>query len=140
MGEHKTACVKGHLEDDLMAFSQILSYLVVALGGGIGAVLRFWVGQNVPFPYGTFTVNVIGSFFIGIFFAISLQPLDDKGSLFFMTGLLGGFTTLSAFSLDVLKLYEDDKIFFAFLYVFSTLTFSLLAVFTATEIARHQWK
>ena len=95
-----------------MAFSQTLSYLVVALGGGVGAVLRFWVGQNVPFPYGTFTVNVIGSFLIGIGFAISIDPFYDKISLFFMAGLLGGFTTLSSFSLDVLKLYEDGKIVF----------------------------
>ena len=123
-----------------MAFSQTLSYLVVALGGGVGAVLRFWVGQNVPFPYGTFTVNVIGSFLIGIGFAISMDPFYDKISLFFMAGLLGGFTTLSTFSLDVLKLYEDGKIVFAFLYVFLTVTVSLMAVFTATEIARYQWK
>ena len=123
-----------------MAFSHSLSYLFVAIGGGIGAVLRFWVGQNVPFPYGTFTVNVIGSFLIGIGFAISVHPFDDKVSLFFMTGLLGGFTTLSAFSLDVLKLYESGKILFAFLYVFLTVAVSVGAVFTATEISRYQWK
>tara|TARA_A100001011_G_C13838980_1_gene646110 strand:+ start:224 stop:595 length:372 start_codon:yes stop_codon:yes gene_type:complete len=113
-----------------------LSYLIVGLGGGIGAALRYWVSQNIAFPFGTLTVNIIGSFIIGIAFAIIIHRFGEKVSLFFVTGVLGGFTTFSAFSLDVLKLYQDDKVIFAGIYVVTTFTASIFAVFLAASISR----
>ena len=74
-----------------------MSYLFVALGGGLGAMLRFFVNQLVPFPFGTMSVNVIGSFLMGIAFILIGTKVGSKEVMFLMTGLLGGFTTFSAF-------------------------------------------
>ena len=113
------------------------SYLVVGLGGGIGAVLRFWVSENFAFPFGTLAVNVLGSFLIGIVFAIALHRFGERLSLFVVTGILGGFTTFSTFSLDVLKLFQADKIAFAAFYIITTFTASIFVVFFAVAITPH---
>ena len=84
--------------------------IFVALGGAIGSVLRYLVGLLVAFPLGTLAVNVIGSFIIGMVWV----HLTDRGlqhwSPFLMTGILGGFTTFSAFTLDALRLVEQGRI------------------------------
>ena len=99
----------------------------VALGGAIGSVLRYLVGLFVVFPLGTLTVNVIGSFAIGL----AWVHLADKGlqhwSPLLMTGVLGGFTTFSAFTLDALRLVEEGRITAAGGYVLASLIVSVLA-------------
>ena len=112
-------------------------YLIVALGGGIGSTLRYWVSQKFVFPLGTITANVVGSFIIGIAFAVIIHRFGEKFSLFFITGFLGGFTTFSAFSLDVLKLYQDGKSLYAGVYVVTTVFASVFAVFLANAITRY---
>ncbi len=84
-----------------------LGLIYVFLGGGIGSVLRFsierWTGKAFPssFPYSTLTVNLIGSFFIGVLFVcLDRLSLPSQYRLFIGTGLLGGFTTFSTFSLE----------------------------------------
>ena len=114
-----------------------LSYLVIGLGGGIGAGLRFWVSESVAFPYGTLVVNVLGSLLIGIAFGIAIHRFGERLSLFFITGFLGGFTTFSAFSLDVLKLFQADKIALAAFYITTTLTASIFAVFLGVAITKN---
>ena len=96
---------------------------LVALGGAIGSVLRFATAQAVPFPLGTLTVNVAGSFLIGLFFVVLAgrawaQPLV-------LTGILGGFTTFSAFSLDTLRLVEGGRALAAGGYVVASVALSL---------------
>ena len=76
----------------------------VALGGAIGSVLRFVTVSVVGGPVATFAVNVLGSFLMGVLVVALAQR--SHLSPFLMTGVLGGFTTFSAFSLDALKLYE----------------------------------
>ncbi len=94
------------------------NFLIVALGGGIGAALRHgvnlltlrWFGPN--FPYGTLTVNVAGSLIMGLFIGWLLRynPGTSAGlRLFVATGILGGFTTFSAFSLDMALLWEKGR-------------------------------
>ena len=89
----------------------------VALGGSIGSVLRYLVGLVVAFPLGTLAVNVIGSFAIGLIWV----HLADRGLQhwlpFVMTGVLGGFTTFSAFSLETMILIERGQITSAMLNV-----------------------
>ena len=92
-------------------------YLIVFLGGGLGAAMRH--GVNVAaartlgtgFPYGTLTVNVVGSLAMGLFAAYFAFKGDasQHWRLFFTTGVLGGFTTFSAFSLDAVLLYERGQ-------------------------------
>ncbi len=87
--------------------------LAVALGGALGSVARYWLGvaaQPVSrgFPWGTVSINVIGSFAIAFFGTLTLgagrYPVPETGRLFFMVGVCGGFTTFSSFSLQTLDL------------------------------------
>ncbi|MFA8440861.1 fluoride efflux transporter CrcB [Yoonia sp.] len=108
----------------------------VALGGAIGSVLRYLVGLVVAFPLGTLTVNIIGSFAIGLIWV----HLADRGLQhwlpFVMTGVLGGFTTFSAFTLDALRLVEEGRVTAAGAYVLASLVASVLACAVGLWIAR----
>ena len=110
--------------------------IFVALGGAIGSVLRYLVGLLVAFPLGTLAVNVIGSFIIGMVWV----HLTDRGlqhwSPFLMTGILGGFTTFSAFTLDALRLVEQGRITAAGTYVLASLIVSVAACAAGLWLAK----
>ncbi|MCA8867955.1 MAG: fluoride efflux transporter CrcB [Rhodobacteraceae bacterium] len=113
-----------------------MNILFVAFGGALGASLRYLVTLGVAFPFGTLVVNVLGSFLMGLaVVGLSSRGLDRLG-LLVMTGMLGGFTTFSAFSLDTLSLVESDRIWAAAGYVVASVCLSLLAVFLAVWLAR----
>ena len=119
-------------------------YIWVALGGAIGASGRFFVTSITGrllghgFPWGTMTVNVIGSFLMGAI--ISYMALKWSASVemraFLTTGILGGFTTFSAFSLDFATLYERKEMVAAFVYAAGSVGLSLLAIFAGLTFAR----
>mgnify|MGYP001067830320 CR=1 FL=1 len=113
-----------------------MTYLFIAIGGALGAVLRYAIGVAVAFPLGTLTVNVIGSFLMGLAFVWFSSRSTGQWPLFVMTGLLGGFTTFSAFSLDVLKLVEAGKIMGAGGYIVASVVLSLLAVFAGVMMMK----
>ena len=108
----------------------------VALGGAIGSVLRYLVGLLVAFPFGTLAVNVIGSVIIGMVWV----HLADRGlqhwSPFLMTGILGGFTTFSAFTLDALRLVEEGRMTAAGTYVLASLIVSVAACAAGLWLAK----
>jgi CrcB protein len=106
----------------------------VAAGGALGSVARYLAFQLATPPWGTFGVNVLGSFLIGIAF-VALAG-RGPGQLFLVTGLLGGFTTFSAFSLDALRLVEDGRLTAACVYVLGTVVLSLLACLAGLVMAR----
>ncbi len=120
--------------------------LLVIAGGGIGSGLRHgvnvgaarWLGAE--FPWGTLAVNVIGSFLIGAFAAWFAFRGDGHMTsslrLFLTTGLLGGFTTFSAFSLDVAVLFERGDTALAAAYVVASVVLSLAAIFTGLWLVR----
>ena len=112
--------------------SQSLSF--IALGGAIGSVLRYLLVGAIGAPWGVAAVNVLGSFAIGVLFVL----LDTRTGwqLFLMTGLLGGFTTFSAFSLDTLKLVEQGQSLQAGLYVLLSVALSLIAVALGVALSR----
>ena len=83
---------------------------MVALGGACGAVMRYLVGLSVAFPFGTLTVNVIGSLLIGLIYAITQAKGLNGWQPFLITGFLGGFTTFSAFSLDTMRLLDAGRL------------------------------
>jgi fluoride exporter len=112
----------------------IASLLQVALGGAIGSVLRFLAVQALGAPFATLIVNVLGSFAIGLLFVV-LGPRMQYGP-FLMAGVLGGFTTFSAFSLDTLKLVETGHVLQAAAYVLGTVLLSLIAVALGVALAR----
>lgn len=113
-----------------------MSIIYIALGGAAGAVLRYLVGLIASFPFGTLTVNVIGSFLIGLAFVYLSQVGLARWQPLIMTGVLGGFTTFSAFSLDALRLYDAGRLAAAGGYVAASVAFSLAAVFLGVTIAR----
>ena len=88
----------------------IQSFLLVAAGGALGSMLRFAMGNLVSFPFGTMAVNILGAFFAGAVFAFFINKVDAKLYFLLMPGFLGGFTTFSAFSVDVLKLWNQQNL------------------------------
>ena len=110
--------------------------LLVFFGGGLGALLRHGVNRlafvvwGPTFPAGTMIVNVVGSFAMGLLIGLfASQPgVSQPTRLFLTTGLLGGFTTFSAFSLDALTLYERGQVWLALVYVAGSVILSLAAI------------
>jgi CrcB protein len=121
-----------------------MGYLIVFLGGGLGAALRHGVNLaaarllGTAFPYGTLTVNVVGSLAMGLlaaWFAFRGDALQSW-RLFLTTGVLGGFTTFSTFSLDVALLYERGAYGLATLYVLASVALSLAGLFAGLALVR----
>ncbi len=104
-----------------------MTVIYVAIGGAIGAVLRYVVVQAVSFPYGTMLVNVLGSFLIGLVLILLAEKGLDRFQPLVMTGVLGGFTTYSTFSLDTLRMFESGQIAGALTYSVGTLLLCLAA-------------
>ncbi|MBC7156902.1 MAG: CrcB family protein [Rhodobacteraceae bacterium] len=115
---------------------------LVALGGAVGAVLRHlgvlgaarWLGAG--FPYGTLAVNVAGSFLIGVVFSALTAREAMHLAPFLTVGVLGGFTTFSAFSLDALILWERGAAGLAAAYVLASVALSLGAVGLGVIVVR----
>ena len=76
---------------------------------GLGAMLRMFVSQLMPFSFGTISANIIGSSAMGISFVTIGAKVGSKEALSLMTGILSGFTTFSIFSLDAFRLWEVDN-------------------------------
>jgi CrcB protein len=103
--------------------------LLVGIGGAIGAMLRYVISDIIPseeFPYGTITVNLLGSLILGFMFgAIAADALISQDNLLlFGTGLLGAFTTMSTFAMETVNLSENE-ISTTFLYVILTISGSI---------------
>jgi len=108
---------------------------LIALGGALGSVVRYLMVATIGAPLGTLAVNVLGSLAIGVLF-IWLGGARESWQLFLMTGVLGGFTTFSAFSLDTLKLIEGGQALQALAYVAGSVALSLAAVTLGAALAR----
>ena len=122
-----------------------MGYLIVFLGGGLGAALRHGVNlltarmfPSLGFPLATLVINVTGSMVMGVLIAIF--AFKGGGSqhwrLFLTTGILGGYTTFSTFSLDVALLYERGDLAQAALYVLGSVVLSILGILLAMAITR----
>ena len=113
-----------------------MTLLSVAFGGAIGASLRYLVGLVVLFPFGTLFVNVIGSFAIGLIWHTFTVRGMHGWLPFVMTGILGGFTTFSAFSMDTLRLVDEGRLAAAGGYVMGSVLLSLAACAVGLWIAK----
>ena len=120
------------------------TYIVIAVGGAFGAISRFWITTNVDklyaatYPWGTFIVNLIGCFFIGLLFVLFSEKIslaDDVRSLL-VVGFLGAMTTFSTFSLDAFLLIEQGQYGIAFSYLLGSVVVCLIATFVGINIAR----
>jgi fluoride exporter len=121
-------------------------YLIVFLGGGVGAAIRHafngmglrLMGPN--FPYATVFINITGSAIMGLiagYFAFKGGDSSQHWRLFLTTGILGGYTTFSAFSLDAALLYERGELGLAALYVIASVALSIAGLFAGLWLIRH---
>lgn len=118
--------------------------LLVAAGGALGSVLRYLVGLwtlrgfGPSFPWGTLIVNVTGSFLIGALAEAITRKFGVSAEmrLFLITGILGGYTTFSAFSLDAITLVERGEPVTAVIYVGASVLLSAIAVFAGLALVR----
>ncbi len=114
---------------------ELSTFFAVAIGGGLGAVLRYFVaniGQSwthSEFPLGTLFVNIVGCALIGFVTALLIGPLSQHREflrILLIVGVLGGFTTFSTFALDAFELFEDGRIRQALMYVVLSNVFGIL--------------
>ena len=121
-----------------------MHWFAVAIGGALGAMARYAVSTwifNVSshkFPYATLSVNVLGSFVMGILFVFIIEraalPAEMRGLL--MIGFLGAFTTFSTFSLDAIGLWQNGHLFLALVDVLVTVVLCLVAISSSIWLAR----
>ncbi|WP_425058098.1 Putative fluoride ion transporter CrcB [Sporomusa carbonis] len=107
-----------------------MSYFAVAVGGLLGAIARFGMGQwfadlvhSTGFPWGTLVINLLGCFILSLFLTVALDLLAISPflRLGISTGFLGAFTTFSTFSLETFQLYQNHQFWYAGLYLFSSI-------------------
>jgi len=117
--------------------------LALIIGGAAGTLLRFWVSgwaQRIfagVFPWGTLTVNLLGSFLIGFFWGIFERGnISSNIRLFLFMGVFGGFTTFSAFTLESLNLFKSGHVKFAIIYILASNILGLLFVYLGYILAR----
>ena len=126
-----------------------MNWLWVALGGAIGASLRYgtsvWlIKPQGDFPWATWSVNLLGCFCAGLFFACSQKYpyLQQEARLFLMVGILGGFTTFSSFGLETFQLLKQQQLALALIYVVSSVICGVLLLALAyylTSRALNTW-
>lgn len=122
-----------------------MSYLLVFVGGGLGASLRHAVNVGcarvcgLNFPYGTFVINITGSLVMGLIagYLAFKGEASQPWRLFIMTGILGGYTTFSAFSLDSVLLYERGELGLAAFYVVGSVVLSVAGLLAGLSLMRH---
>ncbi len=123
----------------------VYKILLVGAGGFIGSIARYLTSfaldkrLNAVFPYGTMTVNLLGSFLLGLILAVAIKKTGnhmDEWKLFLGTGFCGGFTTFSAFAFENFNLFEQKLVGTAFLYIIISLIGGILAMWTGIMLGR----
>jgi CrcB protein len=117
--------------------------LLIGTGSFIGGVLRYVLAQFIQtkflstFPFGTLGINILGSFAIGLVFALSERTnMSPEMRLFLATGICGGFTTFSAFSNETFSLMRDGQLLYASAYITSSVLFGVFATFIGYSLIK----
>ena len=122
----------------------MITVIAIAMGGALGAVLRYLLGNQISiifgtnFPFSILIINVIGSFFMGMaiesfnLFSTSNEPLQK----FFTVGILGAFTTFSPFSLDAVDLILKNRFSDAFIYIFASVILAIGFLFLGIQVVK----
>ena len=120
------------------------TYIAIAIGGAFGAISRYWVSESMEkvngtgFPLGTFSVNLLGSFLIGVLFVIFAEKLElaHEWRPLLVVGFLGAMTTFSTFSHDTLLLFQQGQYNTALFYIFSSVIACLFAAYAGIQLTR----
>ena len=122
---------------------QIIKFISVGLGGFVGAIARYWLSGWAQqfgnrFPLGTLTVNLLGSFILGLLATLFLEKVivSQELRLFLLIGVLGAFTTYSTFSLETLNLIRSDAWLMAGVNILANVLGTLLAVWAGLSLAK----
>jgi len=118
--------------------------LLVGVGGGMGSMLRYlfqkWFSENYPqpFPWGTFVVNLLGCFLIGVIYAASEKTtvIGPQARLFLAAGFCGGFTTFSAFAFENMNLLRIGDTSYFLLYTIGSVIFGIAGVFGGVAVMK----
>ena len=117
-----------------------MKFLIIGLGGGIGAILRYLISAvplKVSFPVQTFVTNVLGAILIGIVVeVVAGKQVSQNWSLFWRVGICGGFTTFSTFSLETYNLIEKGNTGIALGYAILSVVLSVIGVFAGRGIVK----
>ena len=121
-----------------------MKYLMVGIGGALGSVVRFWMGSYIGdrfgsrFPYGTFVINMSGSFLIGLVITILADKTQSSGNWRYLIpiGFIGGYTTFSAFEYETFRLFQDGQILTAGLNVALSVIVGFVGVWAGAVTGR----
>lgn len=128
-----------------MIQTNLLSYLAVAVGGGLGAMLRYHIGllsqqyySSHNFPMATLAVNILGSFGFGVLFylIVEKQVLSEYWRLICLVGFMGGLTTFSTYSFESMQLIFKGDLLLAFTSIIANVVLSLIAVMSAYWLSK----
>ena len=122
----------------------IKNILLIGLGGGIGSIARYlcqrWfaISYPQPYPWATIGVNIVGCFLIGIFWGLTFKSFaaNESWKLFLMTGLCGGFTTFSAFTLEGIGILKEQRTGLFFTYIITSVVLGLVATYAGMKLIR----
>ncbi|MDR2457483.1 MAG: fluoride efflux transporter CrcB [Clostridiales Family XIII bacterium] len=121
----------------------MLSFIAVGLGGAIGAILRYSITMlmnnlQTPFPFGTFISNVIAGFFCGAFIYINRNTsmLNPTVALFITTGIMGGLSTFSTFSVETVNLFKNSDYVLGSINILANLICCLSSVVLGIQVAK----
>jgi len=132
-----------HHEEDKEQ-NDLLKYLMVGIGGFVGAIARFWLGSYIGgkmgtrFPYGTFVINISGSFLIGFILAVltAKAHLSPNWRYLIPVGFIGAYTTFSTFEFETLRTIQDGQFLIASLNVVLSVMIGFIAVWVGAIAAR----
>jgi fluoride exporter len=121
-----------------------INYLVVGAGAAIGGMARYWLSHFVQkyfataFPYGTMTINIVGSFALGFFmyYLSARKMISSEMQLFLTVGFCGGFTTFSTFSLETVNLLRDSEFLLGGINIVGSVVLCLLGTYLAYVISK----
>ena len=123
----------------------LYKFVIVGAGGFIGASSRYFVekllsdfGQTIKFPLGTFCVNLVGCFLIGLlgYFFVTRSDFNTDYRLFLAVGILGGFTTFSSFGFEIFMLLKAERANIAFIYALLSLVLGVLLIWLGFSLAK----